>query len=314
MTNSRPIRCAPIPRRAQGIFDRQVLGKAFLYLCAVGLVFYIICPFLWVLSASFQLETELFKQPPNWLPANPTVGNYAYVFTGQIPSAYEERGLLRSPITQEARQLLPGMLNSFMVAIAVTIFNLILGTLAAYTFAREKFRGRNGAYMFILGSRLLPPVAVAIPIYMIVNVLDMLDTKRGLVLMHSAFTLPFTIWVLTLYFRSLPRDIEDAAMVDGCTRFGALRYMVLPLAAPGLAAVGAFAFLFSYSEFLFGLFTTQSINAKTVPVLISAVANNPDSSYTLISVGVILSIIPPLIVVLAFRRFITTGLVTSLSR
>ena len=103
-------------------------------------------------------------------------------------------------------------------------------------------------------------------------------------------------------------------MVDGCTRFGTLRYMVLPLAAPGLAAVGAFAFLFSYSEFLFGLFTTQSINAKTVPVLISAVANNPDSSYTLISVGVILSIIPPLVVALGFRRFITTGLVTSLSR
>jgi len=293
---------------------RQTPGQVFLYLCATGLVFYIICPFLWVLSASFQLETELFEQPPNWLPANPTIANYAYVFTGRIPSAYEERGLLRSPITQEARLLLPGMLNSFIVAVTVTIVNLVLGVPAAYTFAREKFRGRNGTYMFILGSRLLPTVAVAIPIYMTVNTLDLLDTKLALVLIHSAFTLPFTIWVLTLYFRSLPREIEDAAMVDGCTRFGTLRYMVLPLAAPGLAAVGAFAFLFSYSEFLFGLFTTQSINAKTVPVLISAVANNPDSSYTLISVGVILSIIPPLVVALGFRRFITTGLVTSLSR
>lgn len=293
---------------------RQTPGQVLLYLCATGLVFYIICPFLWVLSASFQLETELFEQPPNWLPANPTIANYAYVFTGRIPSAYEERGLLRSPITQEARLLLPGMLNSFIVAVTVTIVNLVLGVPAAYTFAREKFRGRNGTYMFILGSRLLPTVAVAIPIYMTVNTLDLLDTKLALVLIHSAFTLPFTIWVLTLYFRSLPREIEDAAMVDGCTRFGTLRYMVLPLAAPGLAAVGAFAFLFSYSEFLFGLFTTQSINAKTVPVLISAVANNPDSSYTLISVGVILSIIPPLVVALGFRRFITTGLVTSLSR
>jgi multiple sugar transport system permease protein len=293
---------------------RQTPGQVLLYLCAIGLVFYIICPFLWAFSASFQLETELFEQPPNWLPANPTIANYAYVFTGRIPSAYEERGLLRSPITQEARLLLPGMLNSFIVAVTVTIVNLVLGVPAAYTFAREKFRGRNGTYMFILGSRLLPTVAVAIPIYMTVNTLDLLDTKLALVLIHSAFTLPFTIWVLTLYFRSLPREIEDAAMVDGCTRFGTLRYMVLPLAAPGLAAVGAFAFLFSYSEFLFGLFTTQSINAKTVPVLISAVANNPDSSYTLISVGVILSIIPPLVVALGFRRFITTGLVTSLSR
>ena len=102
--------------------------------------------------------------------------------------------------------------------------------------------------------------------------------------------------------------------MDGATRFGLLRHIVLPLAAPGLTAVGAFAFLFSYSEFLFALFTTQSINAKTVPVLIAAVANNPDTSYTLISVGVILSIIPPLIVALIFRRFITSGLAASFSR
>lgn len=293
---------------------RSVLGKAFLYLCAVGLVLYVVTPFLWALSASFQLETALFKQPPDWIPAEPTAGNYIYIFTGKVPSVYGERGLLRSPITKEARLILPGMLNSFIIAITVTLVNLILGTIAAYTFARENFRGRNAAYLFILGSRLLPAIAVAIPIYMTVNILGMLDTKRGLVLMHAAFTLPFTIWVLTLYFRSLPREAEEAALIDGCTRFGALRHIILPLAAPGLAAVGTFAFLFSYSEFLFGLFTTQSINAKTVPVIISAVANNPDASYTLISVGVLLSIIPPIIIALSFRRFLTSGLATSLSR
>jgi multiple sugar transport system permease protein len=293
---------------------RSTLGQAFLYLCAVILLLYIILPFLWVLSASFQLETALFKQPPDWIPTDPTAGNYTYIFTGEIPSAYEERGLLRSPITKEARLILPGMVNSFMIAVAVTLVNLILGGLAAYTFARERFRGRNPAYMFILSSRLLPPVAVAIPIYMTINLLGLLDTKSALVLTHAAFTLPFTIWVLTLYFQSLPRDTEEAALVDGCTRLGVLRHVVVPLAAPGLAAVGAFAFLFSYNEFLFGLFTTQTINAKTVPVIISAVANNPDASYTLISVGVMLSIIPPLIIALSFRRFLTSGLASSLSR
>jgi multiple sugar transport system permease protein len=293
---------------------RSALGKIFLYICAVGLVFYIIAPFLWALSASFQLETAIFKQPPDWIPTEPTVGNYVYIFTGKVPLAYDERGLLRSPITKEARLILPGMVNSFVVAIVVTAVNLVLGTISAYTFARENFRGRSAAYMFILGSRLLPPVAVAIPIYMIVSLLGLLDTKQGLMLTHSAFTLPFTIWVLTLYFGNLPRETEEAALVDGCTRFGTLRHIVLPLAAPGLAAVGAFAFLFSYSEFLFGLFTTQSINAKTVPVIISAVSNNPDASYTLIAVGVLLSIIPPMIVALGFRRYLTSGLATSLGR
>jgi multiple sugar transport system permease protein len=186
--------------------------------------------------------------------------------------------------------------------------------LAAYTFARESFRGRGAMYTFILASRLLPPVAVAIPIYLIINQLNLLDTKTALVLLHSAFTLPFTIWVLTLYFQSLPREVEDAALVDGCTRFGVLRNVVVPLAAPGLAAVGAFAFLFSYSEFLFALFTTQTINAKTVPVLISETANNPDASYSLIAVGIVLSIISPMIFAVVFRRFITTGLAASLGK
>ena len=164
------------------------------------------------------------------------------------------------------------------MAISVTGINLIFGTLAAYTFAREKFPGRDATFLFILGSRLLPSVAVAIPIYMIVNLVDMLDTKRALVVLHTAFTQPFTVGVLTLYFRKLPHEIEDAALIDGCTRFGVLRHVALPLAAPGLAAVGAFAFLFSYSEFVYSLFTTQSINAKTVSVITSSIATNPASN------------------------------------
>jgi multiple sugar transport system permease protein len=119
---------------------------------------------------------------------------------------------------------------------------------------------------------------------------------------------------LTLYFRSLPRDYEEAAQVDGCTRFQALRHIVLPLAAPGLAAVGAFSFLFSYDEFLFALLTTSSLNSKTVPVMIATISVNPDASYTLIAVGIVLSIIAPIILAIIFRRFITSGLVSSLGR
>lgn len=290
------------------------LTQVALYLCGIVLALYIIAPFLWALSASLRLETEIVVRPPNWIPRQPTVDNYRYVFTGQVPSGYEERGLLRSPITQEARRLPQGLVNSLVVAGLVTLVNLGFGAVAAYTFAREHFRGRRSVYTFILASRLLPPVAVAIPIYIIINRLNLLDTKTALVLLHSAFTLPFTIWVLTLYFQSQPREVEDAALVDGCTRFGVLRHVVAPLAAPGLAAVGAFAFLFSYSEFLFALFTTQTINAKTVPVLISEVANNPDASYTLIAVGIVLSIISPMIFAVVFRRFITAGLAASLGK
>lgn len=293
---------------------RGPLHTALLVAAGLVLALMILLPFGWALSASLQTESALFERPPHWVPDPATTENYRYVFTGKVPQAYEVRGLLRSPVTQEARTLPDGLRNSFIVAFFVVVINLVLGALAAYTFARERFRGGQTAFVFILGSRLLPAVAVAIPIYMILRELDLLDTKLALVLVHSAFTLPFTIWVLTLYFRSLPREMEEAARVDGATRFGALRYVVLPLAAPGLAAVGAFAFLFSYSEFMFALLTTSSTNAKTVPVMISAISVNPDASYTLIAVGIILSIAAPMALALVFRRYITTGLVASLTR
>lgn len=293
----------------RGLVQKALLGGAGLVLALMILV-----PFLWALSASLQTESALFERPPHWIPDPATTENYNYVFTGEVPQAYEVRGLLRSPVTQEARTLPDGLRNSFVVAFFVVLINLVLGALAAHTFARERFRGSQTAFVFILGSRLLPVVAVAIPIYMILRELDLLDTKLALVLVHSAFTLPFTIWVLTLYFQSLPREMEEAARVDGATRFATLRYVVLPLAAPGLAAVGAFAFLFSYSEFMFALLTTSTTNAKTVPVMISAISVNPDASYTLIAVGIILSVAAPMALALVFRRYITSGLVASLTR
>jgi multiple sugar transport system permease protein len=293
---------------------RGAVQTTVLVAAALVLAVMILIPFLWALSASLQTESALFERPPHWVPDPATTENYKYVFTGDVPQAYEVRGLLRSPVTQEARTLPDGLRNSFIVAFFVVLINLVLGALAAYTFARERFRGSQAAFVFILGSRLLPAVAVAIPIYMILRELDLLDTKLSLVLVHSAFTLPFTIWVLTLYFQSLPREMEEAARVDGATRFAALRYVVIPLAAPGLAAVGAFAFLFSYSEFMFALLTTSTTNAKTVPVMISAISVNPDASYTLIAVGIILSVAAPMALALVFRRYITSGLVASLTR
>src|SRR5918999_80340 len=150
---------------------------ALLAVAGIALAIIILLPFGWALSASLQSESALFKRPPSWVPAPATTGNYQYVFTGKVPQAYEQRGLLRSPITQEARLLPWGLQNSFIVAVGVVIINLTLGTLAAYTFARERFTGSRAALMFVLGSRLLVPMAVAIPIYIILRQLGLLDSK-----------------------------------------------------------------------------------------------------------------------------------------
>jgi multiple sugar transport system permease protein len=292
---------------------RKRLGSGLANLLVIFLIVYILGPFLWMAIASFQGENELLKRPPSIIPQNPTLDNYRYVFTGEIPTAYEVKGQLRSRISQEARLIAPALKNSFVVSAVVMVVNLLLGTPAAYTFARLKFRGKQFWYNFILGSRLMPLIAVAIPYYVIIKNLKLLDTYLGLILIYLALTLPFTIWFLSLYISNLPREIEDAALVDGCTPLQALLNIVLPLMAPGLVAAAAFAFMTSYNEFLFARLITQSIKSQTGPVIIASIAGNPDASYSLISVCVTLGLIPPLILAITMRKWLTEGLSASIT-
>lgn len=296
-----------------GIQLRRSLGSAFTNLIIILLIIYILGPFLWMAVASFQGENELLKRPPSLIPQKPTTDNYRYVFTGKIPTAYDVKGQLRSRISQEARLIAPALKNSFIVAIIVMVVNLLIGTPAAYSFARINFRGKKAFYNFILASRLMPVMAVAIPYYVIIKNLKLLDTYWGLILIYCALTLPFTIWFLSMYVSNIPRDMEDAAMVDGCSPFQALTNIVAPLMAPGLVAASAFAFMTSYNEFLFARFITQSIKSQTGPVIIASIAGNPDASYSLISVCITLGLIPPLILAITMRKWLTEGLSASIT-
>ena len=293
--------------------NKRTLNVVFLNLLALLLLIYIIAPFLWVAVASFQGENELLSRPPHIIPQNPTLDNYNYVFTGKIPTAYEVTGQLRSRISEEARLIAPALKNSFIVAGTVMLINLLFGTPAAYTFARIAFKGKKPAYNFILASRLLPAMAIAIPYFVIIQSLKLMDTYLALILVHLVFTLPFTIWFLTLYISNIPREMEDAGLVDGCTPFQALRLIVVPMIAPGLVAAAAFAFMTSYNEFLFARFITQSIDTQTGPVIIASIAGNPDASYSLISVCITLGLIPPLILAITMRKWLTEGLSASIT-
>jgi multiple sugar transport system permease protein len=293
---------------------KESLNKFFLNLLALILIIFIVGPLIWVAIASIQGEGELLSKPQRIFPENPTLANYNYVFTGEIPTSVEVKGqLVRSRISQEARLIPAALKNSFVVATAVMGINLLFGTLGAYTFSRLRFRGKVVTFNFFLGSRLIPVIAVAIPYYVIIQTMGLLDTYLSLILVYLVLTLPFTIWFLTLYFNGIPEDFEDAALIDGCSRFQALVRIVLPMALPGLVAAAAFAFMASYNEFLFAKFLTQSIATQTGPVLIAAIAGNPDASYTLISVAITLGLIPPIILALVLHRWLTEGLSTSIT-
>lgn len=292
---------------------KRNLGLFMVNLLIIMLIVYIGGPFVWMAVASIQGENALLKHPPDVIPKNPTLDNYNYVFTGKIPTSYEVKGQLRSRISQEARLIAPALKNSFVVAITVMVINLLIGTPAAYTFARINFKGKKPGYNFILASRLMPAMAVAIPYYIIIQTLKLLDTYLALILVYSALTLPFTIWFLTLYVTNIPREMEDAGLVDGCTPFQALTRIVVPMMAPGLVAAAAFAFMTSYNEFLFARFLTQSIKSQTGPVIIASISGNPDASYSLISVCITLGLIPPLILAITMRKWLTEGLSASIT-
>jgi multiple sugar transport system permease protein len=292
---------------------RDIFHSATLNFLAVLLIIFIIGPLFWVAVASIQGENELLRKPPRIIPQNPTLDNYNYVFTGVIPTDYEVKGQLRSRISQEARLIPPAIKNSFVIATSVMLINLVIGSIAAYTFSRLRFRFKTSFFNFILGSRLLPVMAVAIPYYVIIQSMGLLNTHISLILVYLALTLPFTIWFLTLYFNGIPKDFEDAALIDGCSTFQALIRVVAPMSIPGLVAAAAFAFMASYNEFLFARFLTQSIKTQTGPVIISSIAGNPDASYSLISVAMTLGLIPPLILAIALRRWLTEGLSTSIT-
>jgi multiple sugar transport system permease protein len=287
----------------------HVLTKSILLnLLAIFLIIYVAGPFVWVISASFQGENELLKKPPSFIPKHPTTDNYRYVFTGQVPTSYEVKGQLRSRISQEARLIAPALKNSFIIAVSVMLINLLFATPAAYSFARLRWRFKNGSYNFILASRLMPAMAIVIPYYVIIQTLKLMNTHLSLILVYCALTIPFSIWFLTLYISNIPREMEDAGRVDGCNYFQVLQKIVVPMIMPGLVAAAAFAFMTSYNEFLFARFLTTSIASQTGPVIISSISGNPDVSYSLISVCITLGMIPPIILAITMRKWLTEGL------
>lgn len=280
---------------------------ALLYSATAVLAIWILGPILWAVNASFQTDNELFSVPPQWIPENPTLDNYKYIIT-KVPPPIYQGGEMGRRAAGDVLMIGRAMQNSVIVASLTALLNLSITVPAAYAFSRMKFIGRNISFGFIMLSRLIPSIALAIPIFIVVKEIGLLDTYPALILVYLAFTLPFTIWFMARYFDHVPPEIEDAALIDGCSRLGALTRIVIPLTLPGIAATGAVAFIFAYSEFLFAVLLTKTMATRTVPVVLTSAAINNDVSYALATTALVLSIIPPIAFALIFRKYITRGL------
>jgi multiple sugar transport system permease protein len=240
--------------------------------------------------------------PLRLLRARPTLENYA---TFVAPSG--TRSIVGS---RAAENTMPGIWNSMLAATGTAVLNLVLGVLAGYSFARLRFPGRTSVLFLYLGSRMVPGIALIVPLYLVIQRAGLLDTLLALVVTYLTFTLPFTIWLLKSYFQGIPRELEEAALVDGCGFWRMMGRVLLPAAAPGLVAAAMFAFMTAWNDYLFAVILTSSMAAKTAPVVVAGFATDVTTERTLMAAGGVLAVVPPLVLAFLFQRLIVQGLVS----
>ncbi len=288
-----------------------MLRRIIVYPAAILLSLFCIGPAALSLFASVMPDQAIFSFPPNWFGYEPTLDNYQYIFTGEIPATYLTAGANRQMISDAARQVPRSMLNSMFVALGVMAVNILLGAPAAYAFARLRFRWQTGTFLAIVLSRLVPAVALITPFYLLIQGMGLLGTKAALVIVHSVLTLPFTVLILTIFFRRIPRDIEEAALLDGCTRLQIFLRIMLPLARTSVFATGVFAFILSYAEFLFALVLSGDAANRPLSVVMAALARNTDVSWGLLNASVFLAVIPTVALIGIVWRFVVEELLAN---
>lgn len=287
--------------------------RTLLFLSSMLFVVYVLAPIGWLLSSSFQSEAEITSVPPHWLPHQPTLENFEAIFQAKDKIVtYENRKqgdtTTGGYIPSTAKDLLPSMWNSLVVAIAVVILNLLVGVPAAYALAKIRFIGRKSSIYFMLATRVIPDIALVVPFFLFVQKLGLLDNLLSLVITYLAITVPFSIFILTGYFESLPDELDKAARVDGCSRLQTLMLVYLPLALPSLVAVVLFTFLTSWNEFLLALMFTQTSASQTMPIVVASFTSDFTISFSFINAAGVLAIIPPVIIAVLFERYIVSGL------
>ena len=274
---------------------------------------YVLAPIAWLVSSSFQSEAEITSVPPNWIPEEPTIENFAAIFKSSSKVVtYETRKQGDTAtggfIPSTAVNLLPSMKNSFLVALAVVVLNLLVGVPAAYALAKIRFIGRSTSIYFMLSTRVIPDIALVVPFFLFVQKLGLMDNLFSLIITYLAITVPFSIFILTGYFESLPDELDKAARVDGCSRLQTLLLVYLPLALPSLVAVILFAFLTSWNEFLLALMFTQTPASQTMPIVVASFTSDFNISFSFINAAGVMAIVPPVIIAIIFERYIVSGL------
>jgi multiple sugar transport system permease protein len=259
-----------------------------LWLAVAVIVVFCLAPFYWMVNISLKTGPDLSGSAI--VPPNPTLDNYQSIF--------------------ENADFTRALLNSAIVSLSTTALALVVGSFAAYALARLRFPGKFWLLALILSITTFPAIAIAAPIFKLWTDIGLFDTIPGLIIPYLTFALPLAIYILVSFFKEIPKDLEEAALVDGATRFQAFRKVVIPLAAPGLATAGILTFIFAWNEFLLAVTLTSTTRARTVPAAIAFFTGSTEFEEplgTMSAASVVISI-PLVLMVLLFQKRIVAGL------
>lgn len=264
-----------------------VIKKTLLFIALIIILLSILFPVLWLFALSIKSQKVAFQTPPAFV-FKPTFSAYKSVYSG---------------LSQYPKYLI----NSIIIASLNTVFCLFLGLPAAYSFSRFTFTGRRASMLFILITRMLPPISLMVPFYLIANRLHLIDTHISLILAYMVYNLPFIIWMMKGFIDDIPVTLDESALIDGCNRLKAFIRVVLPLSAPGLVVTSILNFIFSWNEFLWASVLT-GVRSKTMTVGISAFWTNVSLQWANIGAASTVFLLPPIVVVILFRKYVVSGL------
>jgi multiple sugar transport system permease protein len=271
-----------------GLRNRERLINTLSYGLLILAIIIIFLPLAWMLTVSVRPNLEVMKMPPDWIPQVFTLEGYAKIFSNP-------------------RYLLV-FLNTTAVSLIVTAISLFLGAMAAYALARFKFAGQRTVLMFLITTQMFPLVLLCIPYFRIFITLGLYDTRTSLVIVYLTFTLPFCILMLRSYFMNIPRDIEEAAMVDGCTRLGAVFRTLVPMSYPAFIGAGLYTFLLAWNEFLFAVVLIESWENRVLTMAIYSLMAEFVTDWNAMMAFSVLASLPLVVAFVFLQRYMVQGM------
>ena len=301
---------------------RKNISRYLVIFIIIIVTFVYMVPLIYIVTTSFKSWSDVQKVPPT-ITFKPSIGSYIRIFTSRVVYStgtefteeelanmkWYERILYHETYEKFVRigDLPRRYLNSVIIASISTVLTIVLGTMAAYGFSRFKIRGRDDLLFFILSTRMLPPVVVIIPVFLMFRALNLTDSHLTLILLYTAFNVSFAVWVLRGFIDEIPIEYEEAAMVDGYTRFQAFRKIVVPQASTGIAATAVFCFIFAWNEYAFALVLSRRV-AQTVPAWLPYQMGVLGYDWAAAAAGTFLFLLPAMIFTIILRNHLVRGI------